>query len=104
VISEFQPTEAALETLYFARNVSSAIPVSEAKGVAILCLTQHVVPLAEYAPNTIKLSVTGTAAAGKESVQKYVKLLLGLSKIPEPDHAADALAVAITHINQRALG
>ncbi|MDR3283617.1 MAG: crossover junction endodeoxyribonuclease RuvC [Treponema sp.] len=104
VLSEFQPTEAALETLYFARNVSSAIPVSEAKGVTILCLAQHVVPLAEYAPNTIKLSVTGTAAAGKEAVQKYVKLLLGLSKIPEPDHAADALAVAITHINQRALG
>jgi crossover junction endodeoxyribonuclease RuvC len=90
-----------METLYFARNVSSAIPVSEAKGVVTLCLAQNAIPLAEYAPNTIKKSVSGSATADKATVQEYVKLLLGLQEIPEPDHAADALAAAITHINQR---
>jgi crossover junction endodeoxyribonuclease RuvC len=101
VILEWRPTEAGMETLYFARNVSSALTVSEAKGVVTLCLAQNAIPLAEYAPNTIKKSVSGTTTADKKTVQEYVKLLLGLSEIPEPDHAADALAAAITHINQR---
>lgn len=99
VLMEFNPTEAAMETLYFARNVTSALTVAEARGVVTLCLAQHTIPLAEYKPNQIKLSVTGTAKADKPLVERYVKLLLGLEVEPKPDHAADALAGAITHIN-----
>ena len=99
VIDEFQPDEAGMETLYFARNVTSAMGVAEARGVATLCLAQHNIKLGEYQPNQIKLAVTGTAAADKELVERYVKILLGLKTQPKPDHAADALAGAITHLH-----
>lgn len=103
VIQEFKPTESAMETLYFAKNVSSAMSVAEARGVATLCLAQNCIPLGEYTPNIIKQAVTGTASAGKSTVQEYVRLLLGLEVIPKPDHAADALAAAITHIHSTPL-
>ena len=101
VIEEYRPMEAGMETLYFAKNVSSAMAVAEARGVVTLCLAQNCLPLGEYTPNTIKQSVSGTASADKKIVQEYVKLLLGLEVIPRPDHAADALAAAITHIHLR---
>lgn len=99
VIDEFQPDEAGMETLYFARNVTSAMGVAEARGVVTLCLAQHNIKLGEYQPNQIKQAVTGTAAADKELVERYVKILLGLKTEPKPDHAADALAGAITHLH-----
>ena len=99
VIDEFQPDEAGMETLFFARNVTSAFGVAEARGVVTLCLAQHNIPLGEYKPNQIKQAVTGTAAADKELVERYVKILLGLKTEPKPDHAADALAGAITHLH-----
>lgn len=99
IIDEFRPDEAGMETLYFAKNVSSAMGVSQARGVVSLCLAQHCIELGEYSPNQIKKSVTGIAMADKELVQNYVKLLLGLKEVPRPDHAADALAGAITHIH-----
>lgn len=99
VIDEFKPQEAGMETLYFARNVTSAMGVAEARGVVTLCLAQHCIKLGEYTPNQIKQSVTGTAAADKKLVEKYVKILLGLETEPKPDHAADALAGAITHLH-----
>ena len=99
VIQEFKPHEASMETLYFAKNVTSAMSVAEARGVITLCLAQNCIPLGEYTPNTIKQSVTGTASSGKSAVQEYVRLLLGLETIPKPDHAADALAAAITHLH-----
>lgn len=99
VIEEFKPEEAGMETLYFARNTSSAMGVAEARGVVTLCLAQHCIKLGEYTPNQIKQAVTGTAAAGKELVEKYVKILLALETEPRPDHAADALAGAITHLH-----
>lgn len=99
VIKEFSPNEASMETLYFAKNVTSAMSVSEARGVVSLCLEKNDIPLFEYTPNQIKQSVTGTASADKELVQNYVKLLLKLNSIPKPDHAADALAGAITHLH-----
>lgn len=101
VIDEFRPDEAAMETLYFAKNVSSAMGVAEARGVVTLCLAQQNIPLGEYKPNQIKQSVTGNGFADKELVERYVQLLLGLSAPPKPDHAADALAGAITHCNSR---
>lgn len=97
LLREYSPSEFSIEALFFARNVTSALKVAEARGVIYLCIAQHNFTLSEYTPNTIKQSVTGTASADKELVQKYVKLLLGMDKIPKPNHAADALAAAITH-------
>ena len=102
VINEFRPDEASMETLYFSRNVSSAMGVAEARGVATLCLAQNAIPLFEYKPNQIKLAVTGGAQADKALVEKYVKLILNLKTEPKPDHAADALAGAVTHLHYSA--
>ncbi len=99
IIDEFKPDEAGMETLYFAKNVTSAMSVSEARGVVTLCLFQHGIKLGEYQPNQIKKAVTGTTTADKVLVEQYVKLLLGLEVEPKPDHAADALAGAITHLH-----
>lgn len=100
LIKEYKPLEAGIETLYFSKNVSSALSVSEARGVAILALScSDVFDVGEYAPNAIKKAVTGIAQATKIQVQDATKLLLGLSKRPEPNHAADALAVAIAKVN-----
>ena len=104
IIDEFKPDEASMETLFFARNVTSALSVAEARGVVSLLFLQKGVPLKEYSPNEIKLSVTGTAAADKKLVEQYVKILLHLEKEPKPDHAADALAGAITHLHSRSRG
>ena len=98
VIDEFRPQESAMEELYFARNASSAMTVAEAKGVVTMCLSQQVIPLSMYRPNQIKYSVTGTKTADKKTVEQYVKILLNLESEPKPDHAADALAAAITHV------
>lgn len=103
VVSEFIPDEAGIEILFFTKNVTSAMAVAEAKGVISLCLAQNCIPLTEYTPNSIKQAVTGSIKADKALVQDYVKLLLGLETIPKPDHAADALAAAITHINTSSL-
>jgi len=98
VLQEFKPGEAAMEELYFARNVTSALNVSEAKGVVTMCLSQQAIPLKMYRPNQIKYAVTGTKTADKKTVEQYVKILLKLETEPKPDHAADALAGAITHV------
>lgn len=99
IIDEFSPAEAAMEELFFVKNISSGISVAEAKGVCTLVLAQNCVPLSEYKPNQIKQAVTGSAKADKALVEKYVKILLALETEPKPDHAADALAGAITHIH-----
>ena len=78
VLQEFKPQQAAMEELYFARNVSSAMNVAEAKGVVTMCLTQNVLPLCMYRPNQIKYAVTGTKSADKKTVEQYVKILLNL--------------------------
>lgn len=104
VIEEFKPDEAEMETLYFSRNANSAMAVAEAKGVITLCLAQNALPVYQYTPNKIKSSVTGTSSADKETVEQYVKILLKMKVVPEPDHAADALAGAITHIHNLTQG
>ena len=101
ILMEYHPAEAGMETLYFAKNVTSAMAVAEARGVVTLCLSQNCVLLGEYTPIVIKQSVSGCATADKKLVQNFVKMLLGMEDIPKPDHAADALAAAITHINIR---
>lgn len=97
VISEFHPEIAGLESIYFARNATSAIPVAQAKGVVLLALAQAGVDSHEYPPQAIKQAILGQGRAEKKQVQEMVRVLLGLHEIPKPDHAADALATAICH-------
>ena len=99
VIEKYKPNECAMEDLFFGKNASSAMNVSEAKGVVTVALEKNSIPLFMYKPNQIKSSVTGTQSADKDTVERYVQILLRLKEKPNPDHAADALAMAITHIN-----
>jgi len=95
VIDKYKPSESVMEILYFGKNVSSAIPVAEARGVIFAVLAESGLPVLELRPNAIKQGVTGVSSADKKQVQEMVKIILGLSEIPKPDHAADALAAAI---------
>jgi len=103
VITEYQPLESAMESLYFSRNVSSAFGVAEARGVIRLACRDAGLSMNEYGPMDVKKAATGSGRSGKEDVQAFVRLVLGLSEIPEPDHAADALAVAICHCQGRTI-
>ncbi len=94
-----RPDKAAVEKLFFQKNVTNAIAVGQARGVVMLALAQAGLDPAEYTPNEIKLAVAGYGSAGKRQVQEMVRMLLVLEKIPRPDDAADALAVAITHLH-----
>jgi crossover junction endodeoxyribonuclease RuvC len=99
LIETWKPSAGGMESLYFWKNVSSAMPVAEAKGVIRLAFAISGVELAEYSPTAIKQAVTGSARADKDQVQAMVKLLLRLGAAPRPDHAADALAAAICRAN-----
>ena len=99
LLKEYKPETAAVEKLFFARNVTTGIAVGQARGVVMLALAQAGLDPAEYTPNEIKLAVAGYGSAGKKQVQEMVRMLLVLERIPRPDDAADALAVAITHIH-----
>ncbi|MEJ5202991.1 MAG: crossover junction endodeoxyribonuclease RuvC [Anaerolineales bacterium] len=94
-----RPASAAVEKLFFQRNVSTAIAVGQARGVALLALAQHGLEVAEYSPLEVKQAVVGYGGADKYQVQQMVRALLNLSEIPHPDDAADALAIAICHIH-----
>ena len=96
---EFRPLSAAVEKLFFSRNVRTAMSVGQARGVALLALTDAGLTLGEYSPMEIKQAVTGYGAADKHQVAEMVRALLTLDHIPRPDDAADALAVAICHLN-----
>jgi crossover junction endodeoxyribonuclease RuvC len=98
-----RPDSAAVETLFFQRNVSTAISVGQARGVALLALAQAAVPVSEYSPREVKLAIAGYGNAGKRQMQEMVRTLLGLGEIPRPDDAADALAVAICHLHSNQL-
>jgi crossover junction endodeoxyribonuclease RuvC len=95
IIARYRPQEAAIEKLFFGKNATTAIPVAQARGVALLALAQSDLLIAEYTPNEVKLAVTGYGAARKEQVGAMVRLLLHLPAIPRPDDAADAAAIAI---------
>ncbi|MFT4532651.1 MAG: crossover junction endodeoxyribonuclease RuvC [Candidatus Saccharimonadales bacterium] len=98
LLDEMKPDEAAVESLFFAQNVTTAMTVSQARGVILLCLAQRNIPIYEYTPLQIKMAMTGYGRADKKQMQEMVKVQLGLSKIPKPDDAADALACALTHM------
>ncbi len=97
IIAQYRPQEAAIEELFFGKNVTTAIAVAQARGVAILLLEQRGVSIAEYTPSEVKLAVTGYGAARKEQIGYMVRQLLHLQAIPKPDDAADAAAIAICH-------
>ena len=98
IIEETRPDEVSIEKLYFTSNISTAISVAEARGVAMLAAHQAGVPIFEYNPNQIKQALTGYGKADKKQMQEMVKQALGLKMVPKPDDAADALAAAITHL------
>ncbi|MDR2747068.1 MAG: crossover junction endodeoxyribonuclease RuvC [Treponema sp.] len=95
ILEEWKPGLAAIETLYFGRNVSSAIPVAEARGVILMTLAQFGIAVEEFRPNAVKQGVVGQASADKKQVQLMVRIILGLKEEPRPQHAADALAMAL---------
>jgi crossover junction endodeoxyribonuclease RuvC len=97
IIAETRPDIMSIEKLFFAQNVTTAISVSHARGVAMLTGRKAKLEIAEYTPMQIKQTLTGYGKADKKQVQEMVKLQLGLKVIPKPDDAADALATAITH-------
>ena len=97
LIALHNPETAAVEKLFFQRNVTTALAVGQARGVVLLALAQKNIALMEYTPMEIKQAVTGYGGADKTQVQAMVKAILNLNEIPRPDDAADALAVAICH-------
>jgi len=99
LIQERQPAEAAVEKLFFSRNVRTALNVGQARGVALLAIVNAGIAVHEYTPLEVKQAVVGYGRATKEQVQEMVKVLLGLDTVPQPDDAADAIAVAICHIH-----
>jgi crossover junction endodeoxyribonuclease RuvC len=96
-----RPDHGAVEKLFFQRNVTTAIAVGQARGVILLALAKNKVPLAEYTPNEVKQAVTGYGAADKKQIQEMVRTILKLKSIPKPDDAADALAIALCHIQSQ---
>ena len=97
LLRRFRPDAVAIEALFVNVNVKTALIVGQARGVIILAAAEHEIEPVDYAPLAIKQAVTGYGRAGKLQVQEMTKVLLDLDRIPHPDHAADALAVAITH-------
>ena len=99
LLDEHQPEAVAVEELYFGANARSAFAVGQARGVVLLAAGQRGIPCWSYTPQQIKGAVCGSGRAAKDQVQRMVQTLLSLDELPRPDHAADALAVAICHAN-----
>ena len=94
-----RPDVVAIESLFYATNVRTALKLGHARGVAVLAAVEVDCPVAEYTPTEIKRAVVGYGRADKHQVQQMIKLLLGLDEVPSPNDAADALAVAICHLH-----
>ena len=101
LLKEHNPDTAAVEKLFFQSNVKTALAVGQARGVVMLCIQKAGIEPFEYTPNEVKQAVAGHGGADKRQVQDMVRALLQLDSIPKPDDAADALAIAITHLNTR---
>jgi crossover junction endodeoxyribonuclease RuvC len=104
LISLHQPDLLGIERLFFSRNVQTAFAVGQARGVVLLAAAQHGTPVREATPNEVKSAITGYGAADKEQVQRMVQLVLGMSELPRPDDAADALAIATWVANTERAG
>lgn len=101
VIDRYRPASLSVEGIYFGSNAKSAIPTAQARGAALVACAYRGLEYGEYTPMQIKQAVVGTGSADKRQVQYMVKALLELDHEPKPDHAADALAAAITHARLR---
>lgn len=97
IIAATKPQVMSVEKLFFARNVTTAMTVAQARGVVLLCGKQAGLEIFEYTPMQIKQAITGYGKADKKQMQEMVRVLLGLNEIPKPDDAADAMAAALTH-------
>jgi crossover junction endodeoxyribonuclease RuvC len=99
LVIQHRPDRAAVEELFFAKNVTTAISVAQGRGAILLALAQNGLKIGEHKPHVVKQSIAGYGAAKKPQMQEMVRLLLGLEDIPKPDDAADALAIAITELH-----
>ncbi len=98
LIETYKPDEAAIEEMFFGKNVTAAIHVAQGRGVALLAMADANLPIREYKPAEIKQSIAGYGNAPKPQMQEMVRTLLNLESIPKPDDAADALAIALTSL------
>lgn len=101
LVSQLQPDLIAIEKLFFSKNTTTALRVAEARGIVLLLAAQAGIPVIEVGPSQVKLAVTGDGTADKPAMQRMVARLLGLSRVPKPDDAADALAIALTASTMR---
>ena len=99
LFEKYSPEAVAVERLFFNKNVTNAMSVSEARGVIFLAVQQKNIPVFEYTPNQIKQAITGSGRADKRQMQEMIKRLLNLDEVPRPDDAADGLSIALCHIN-----
>ena len=99
LFEKYTPESVAVERLFFNKNVTNAMGVSEARGVIILAAQQKQLPVFEYTPLQVKQAITGSGRADKKQMQEMIKRLLNLGEIPKPDDAADGLSIALCHIN-----
>lgn len=100
VIAQYQPDAVAIEQPFMAKNVKSALAIGMAQAVAILAAASKGIPIYEYTPAAVKQRVANYGGSSKEQVQEMVKLQLGLAEVPQPNDAADALAVALCHLRE----
>ncbi|MFC2019655.1 crossover junction endodeoxyribonuclease RuvC [Chloroflexota bacterium] len=100
IIKRRQPDVVAIEQPFVAKNVRTALAIGRAQAIAILAAAHHRIPTYEYTPRQVKQQVSGFGASSKEQIQEMVKLQLRLDHVPQPNDAADALAVAICHLNE----
>ena len=99
IIALHRPDSGAVEKLFFQKNVTTAMTVGQARGVALLALAEAGVSVGEYTPRDVKQAVAGYGGADKRQVQQMVRAILNLPEVPRPDDAADALAIAICHLH-----
>lgn len=100
LIAVHRPRALALERLYFNKNARTAMIVAEARGIALLCAARAGIEVAEYTPQEVKLSVTGTGSADKKQVMRMLAIVLALARPIEQDNVADAVAIALTHVQR----
>lgn len=99
LFEKYSPEAIAVEKLFFNKNVTNAMSVSEARGVIFLAAQQRHIPVFEYTPLQVKQAITGSGRADKKQMQEMIKRLLNLKEVPKPDDAADGLSIALCHIN-----
>jgi crossover junction endodeoxyribonuclease RuvC len=101
IIKKYRTNEAAVEDIFFFKNLKTAVKVSEARGAILLTLEENKVKISSYTPLQVKQALTGYGRAEKKQIQIMVKTILNLKSIPKPDDTADAIAIAVCHINSR---